>query len=402
LGINYFANDFESKSAFGRFSSMDPGLSLQYTKGVNRSFDWSATIGASFPDSTRKDATNQSSKSLLLETAVSIRARVFPRYTKFQPYFSIGPGMANHKNLVSGFLQFGPGIEFNYRDIYLTTSINYKLSLSRGLNNHFSYSVGISGLLSQNKKRIHKPVQSSTVAVPQRDRDGDGILDSADLCPETPGLAKFSGCPDTDQDGIEDRLDKCPTVPGLERYQGCPIPDTDKDGLNDEADSCINIPGPWSNQGCPLPDTDKDGVPDVQDKCPDKAGLKENNGCPTIEVTIQQINSYARSIWFETGSSELNMDSKQSLDQIYQILQEQPRLYLNIEGHTDNIGTHESNLLLSRNRARAVELYLVNKGIAQDRLKSMGFGQTRPVVDNTTKEGRAKNRRVEFVLMSQK
>jgi outer membrane protein OmpA-like peptidoglycan-associated protein len=311
--------------------------------------------------------------------------------------------MTSHKNRVSGFLQFGPGLEFNYRDIYFTTSINYSVSLSNGLNDHFSYLVGISGLLSKNRKRVNKPVPPSTAVIPQRDRDGDGILDSVDLCPEIPGLAKFSGCPDTDQDGIEDRLDKCPTVPGLERYQGCPIPDTDKDGLNDEVDSCINMPGPWSNQGCPLPDTDKDGVPDVQDKCPNQAGLKENNGCPaSTEVTIHQINNYARSIWFETGSSELNMDSKQSLDQIYQILQEQPNLYLNIEGHTDNIGTSESNLLLSRNRALAVQLYLVNKGIAQDRLNPMGFGQARPLVDNTTKEGRAKNRRVEFVLMAQK
>ncbi len=75
------------------------------------------------------------------------------------------------------------------------------------------------------------------------DRDKDGIPDSADACPDVPGLQQFHGCPDSDGDGIPDYEDRCPTVPGVIKYFGCPVPDTDGDGINDDNDSCIAIPG---------------------------------------------------------------------------------------------------------------------------------------------------------------
>jgi len=84
-------------------------------------------------------------------------------------------------------------------------------------------------------------------------------------------LASLKGCPDRDGDGIADIDDKCPDVKGLARYQGCPIPDTDKDGINDEEDKCPTVPGVARYQGCPIPDTDGDGVNDEEDKCINEA-----------------------------------------------------------------------------------------------------------------------------------
>ncbi|MEO6542255.1 MAG: outer membrane beta-barrel protein, partial [Ferruginibacter sp.] len=92
------------------------------------------------------------------------------------------------------------------------------------------------------------------------DRDGDGIADAQDKCPDVRGLAALQGCPDRDGDGIADGDDKCPDVAGVSRYQGCPIPDTDKDGINDELDKCPTVAGVSRYLGCPIPDTDGDGL----------------------------------------------------------------------------------------------------------------------------------------------
>lgn len=135
------------------------------------------------------------------------------------------------------------------------------------------------------------------------DTDNDGIVDSKDVCPEIAGLAYLNGCPDMDKDSIADKDDACPDVAGLFKFKGCPdrdndsiidskdecpdikgliafngCPDSDGDGIKDSEDACPNAPGTLINQGCP--DSDNDGVLDIVDNCKDVAGPKENNGCP--------------------------------------------------------------------------------------------------------------------------
>ncbi len=112
-----------------------------------------------------------------------------------------------------------------------------------------------------------------------KDRDGDGIPDSEDRCPDDPGPPEFQGCPDRDGDGIPDIDDKCPDVPGLPEFDGCPPPaDRDGDGVPDSEDRCPDDPGPPELRGCP--DRDGDGIPDIDDKCPDQPGPPELFGCP--------------------------------------------------------------------------------------------------------------------------
>ena len=111
------------------------------------------------------------------------------------------------------------------------------------------------------------------------DRDEDGILDKDDICPDTPGLPEFSGCPDTDKDGLTDSLDACPLRPGPIELNGCP--DRDEDGIIDDEDACPDQPGPVATQGCP--DKDGDGIIDSEDLCPEKPGPKEHQGCPDTD-----------------------------------------------------------------------------------------------------------------------
>lgn len=230
-----------------------------------------------------------------------------------------------------------------------------------------------------------------------KDRDGDGVIDTDDKCPDVAGIAALNGCPDKDGDGIADGDDKCPDLAGLAKYGGCPIPDTDKDGINDEQDKCITVAGVARYQGCPIPDTDNDGVNDEEDKCPNTPGPASNFGCPEIkQAVIDKINYAAKNIFFATGSAKLLAKSYKPLNEVVKLMTEDATLKLDIDGHTDSQGKADKNQTLSENRASAVKAYLVSKGIDESRLVATGYGMDKPVADNKTAAGRAKNRRVEM------
>jgi outer membrane protein OmpA-like peptidoglycan-associated protein len=239
------------------------------------------------------------------------------------------------------------------------------------------------------------------------DKDDDGIPDKDDLCPDVPGLAQFNGCPDTDGDGIPDPQDSCITVPGLPEFHGCP--DTDGDGIPDPQDSCITEKGPIEFHGCP--DTDGDGLIDKLDSCPLVKGPISNKGCPVVEKKAEPvkveltkeeeevINKVFKNLEFETAKATIRESSFPSLDELAKLLVKKQNFKLLIDGHTDNVGGAAYNMKLSQNRANSVKTYLVNKGIDASRITAKGYGMTKPIASNKTKEGRQKNRRVEFTIV---
>jgi outer membrane protein OmpA-like peptidoglycan-associated protein len=232
------------------------------------------------------------------------------------------------------------------------------------------------------------------------DTDGDGIADKDDACPDVAGPKEFNGCPDTDGDGIVDKDDACPDVAGLKALNGCP--DADGDGIADKDDKCPNVAGPKDNGGCPWPDTDGDGVLDKDDKCPTVKGTVANGGCPEVSAeVIKQLNDYGKTILFDSGKSSFKSQSYPVLQSINDILKEYPNSNFMIEGHTDSDGSNALNQTLSENRAAAVRNYLVEKGINTDRLRSTGFGETKPIASNKTSKGKAENRRVEVSLIKE-
>ena len=242
------------------------------------------------------------------------------------------------------------------------------------------------------------------------DTDGDGVPDYLDRCANTPkaahGTVDKHGCPiDSDGDEVPDYLDECPDTP-IEAWtttdkHGCPI-DSDKDGVPDYLDECPNTKkealGHVDAKGCDL-DTDGDGVVDYLDACPTVPGLKNNKGCPEVKKEVRQLLEKAmQGIEFETGKSNILPSSYPLMDQIAQTFIDNPSYIIEIQGHTDNTGDPEKNLQLSQDRADAVLLYLVKKGISSDRMTSIGYGQNEPIADNNTKAGRQKNRRVQFKI----
>ena len=231
------------------------------------------------------------------------------------------------------------------------------------------------------------------------DTDGDGIQDSEDDCPMVAGLAEFNGCPDTDGDGIADNKDRCPKVAGLESMGGCP--DTDGDGVADGQDACPKVAGPRGNRGCPWPDTDGDSVPDKDDKCPEVPGTVANDGCPEgpTDEDMADITELSLGIQFAFGDSKFTEGTPPVLDAIVSIIIKYPTASFSIEGHTDSVGTKVFNQSLSERRAAAVVNYLVGRNVSADRLKAVGFGESKPIDTNVNSSGRANNRRVEILFV---
>lgn len=201
------------------------------------------------------------------------------------------------------------------------------------------------------------------------DKDGDGVMDNVDKCPDVPGLPEFDGCPDSDGDGIPDDLDKCPDVPGLPEFNGCP-------------------------------DTDGDGIADADDGCPEAFGLPENNGCPKlIEISGNQI-LLKQTVLFDTGRAVIKPDSFEMLNEIAAVLKASKTWKVQVEGHTDSTGNKAKNQTLSQERAGACRDYLINQGVAASQLTAIGYGPDHPIASNNTTVGRQQNRRTEFKIVS--
>jgi OmpA-OmpF porin, OOP family len=273
-------------------------------------------------------------------------------------------------------------------------------------------------VIDDNKAKMEtaarEKAQAEALAKAQADRkkdtDGDGVADIDDKCPNVPGLALNSGCPivDSDGDGVADGSDKCPTLAGPVSNNGCPLVDTDGDGVADINDKCPNIAGVPSNNGCPL-DSDGDGVADANDRCPNEVGLASNSGCPvsTSSTTSSSTTSTSsevtsvmteamQGVQFETGSSQLKTVSYTILNKVASIMLNNPSLNLSISGHTDNVGNEANNQKLSTARAITCMKFLQNKGVSASRMTAQGYGSQQPIDDNSTKQGRDRNRRVEF------
>ena len=255
---------------------------------------------------------------------------------------------------------------------------------------------------------------------PPGDRDGDGIVDPEDACPDQPGPKTddpaTNGCPPPDRDGdkIIDPKDACPDDPGPAtsdpKTNGCPPPgDRDGDGIVDPEDACPDEPGirtedPKTN-GCPDTDRDRDTILNDVDACPDAAGPADEdpkkNGCPAARVERGQI-MILEQVQFAYNSDRILKASDPILEAVKAILVATPDIKkVEVQGHTDSKGGDAFNKNLSLRRAKAVAKWLVDHGIDKARFDAKGFGEERPIADNATEEGRAANRRVEFHIVDQ-
>ncbi len=184
-------------------------------------------------------------------------------------------------------------------------------------------------------------------------------------------------------------------VEGCDEIKMAAPSDADGDGVVDANDSCPNTPAgvAVNSRGCPL-DSDNDGVPNYLDKCPGtRAGATvDANGCEIKAKVLMEVNL---NVNFQLNSAEITEAYSDDIKRVADFMKRSPESVVVVEGHTDATGTDSYNQDLSQRRADAVASRLINNhGISADRVKTMGFGESRPIADNKTREGRAANRRV--------
>ena len=366
----------------------------------------------------------------LFDGLLNLRYKLSDESKKFRPYLFAGPGILAD-NQTSG-LNFDVGL-----------GAKYYVSPATALYLDAGYLNGIKALKFKNSQDVTDNIWKVTVGIEfdfgkTKDSDMDGVSDKKDKCPDTPaGVAvDINGCPiDTDGDGVPDYLDKCPTVKGLVSLNGCPdadgdgvadmddkCPDTpkgwkvdatgcpldqDKDGVADAIDKCPDTPAgvKVDKNGCPV-DTDGDGVPDYLDKCPTVAGPKENNGCPVVEKTAEEKAAQEMKIdpvYFDYDKSNILNVEKAKIDKLVNLLKANSDYKVNMTGNTDNKGTEEYNIGLSKRRIESVAKAITDSGVKKNRILSKkSLGETKPAATNDTEEGRALNRRVEFEVIKTK
>lgn len=388
-----------------------------------------------------------SAKTLKVSIGGLLQLQAFKENNIVIPYLSGGFVVTNIVDAGGWHAEFPLGIGFDFKLFkrsYFQIRPEYRFGLLEENRNNLNLNVGIKFLLNSAKDKIpsieedrdQDGVLNEVDKCPDipglvylrgcPDSDSDGIIDEDDLCPTVLGLAKFGGCPDSDNDGIPDPNDKCPNeagpipnggcpnvdldsdgdgvldkvdecknLPGLPKFNGCP--DSDGDGISDNEDGCPNKKGPAMFGGCP--DSDKDGIVDKNDNCPNEAGPKSNKGCPEVVKEVQEaVSLAAKNIQFENNSSQIKTKSYVDLDNVINLLNQYPEYNVSIGGHTDSVGNEEFNQRLSDRRAKACLEYLASKGIDRSRMNSTGYGESQPIGDNETNEGKLLNRRVEFVL----
>jgi outer membrane protein OmpA-like peptidoglycan-associated protein len=234
------------------------------------------------------------------------------------------------------------------------------------------------------------------------------------------GFAFEPSMPDRDGDGIPDADDGCPDDKedrdGFEDSDGCPDHDNDKDGILDEADSCPLVPEDMDkdrdDDGCPEEpldpegDNDKDGIINAKDKCPEKPetfnGKDDEDGCPDAGdvVVTDGVIKTLKKVYFEYNSDQIKKESYEILEAVAATIKSYPQINLiEIQGHADERGNERYNLNLTTKRAAAVKRFLIKKGVEAKRLRSMGYGEYCPIRLGHEEQDWEENRRVEVKVL---
>ena len=448
-----WSGEFDVKLGISRRMAL--GLAAGYDQTYDHPF---ANKDQSFNETWNKV---ENSPTKLNGMLLSIEAfyYLFPEHN-IQPYLLVGAGADMWKLTVQdegeslGSWPVDTEYKFTDASAKIGAGVNFWLGQNVTFDLQAKFSYGITNLsadddtiyygdMSEWKERAFRTYLQPSLGLTyyfggKVDTDKDGVEDNADGCPDTPAGARVDarGCPlDSDNDGVYDGLDKCADTPAgaMTDISGCPI-DSDNDGVYDGLDNCPETPAEAQVDefGCPI-DTDGDGVPDYRDKqletpagavvdadgvgidsdgdgvydgldkCPTTAAgvMVDEFGCP-VEVK-KPVEKITLNIKYATGSYEPDEAAKKVLDDLATTMEAYVDYRIEIDGFTDNVGSEQANMELSRKRANAVMQYLLDKGVEPSRMTAKGFGEdpNYAIGDNSTPEGRQVNRRVEIVSINQ-
>ena len=371
--------------------------------------------------------------------ALSVKDQIFPYISADASYLWFDPFGDNGKQLPNNVAHVYKKYELDYNGelgVRFLITDNLSVNLSGGVQLSPKDYLDDRALKTNNDMFFYTCAGLSFSFFTEFDHDGDGVIDSKDMCPNTPSGIKVDdfGCPlDSDHDGVPDYKDNCSGTPkgvkvdehgcaidsdedGVPDYRdicpdtpqgikvddlGCPF-DSDGDGVPDYMDKCPNTPTAVQvdENGCPL-DSDHDGVPDYKDKCANTpAGTQvDDKGCPIVKEDKPEPKQFVLSSGtnFAFGKTSLLPSASTELDIIVEAVKAHPNSEWKIIGYTDNIGSNKINQKVSLQRAQSVLNYFIKRGLRSNQFEVVGMGEKNPIASNSTENGRAKNRRVEIV-----
>ena len=303
------------------------------------------------------------------------------------PFVELGAGGALTGDLVRTQLELGMGYGLTLGRLRLAPTVRYVQIVQPGSNfdtrDGRLLVLGVELLALDVRRDLLQPTSASSV-----DLDGDGIVDSEDLCPLEP----------EDLDGFQDE-------------DGCPDPDNDNDGIADIKSRCPlepeDLDGFQDDDGCLDPDNDADGIADAQDACPNRAevinGIDDQDGCPDQGV-IQMIDDRIvldERVLFDFSRARVKRVARPIVEAIAGLVRQHAEWRrMRIEGHTDIRGSDEFNMWLSTRRAHNVRKALIEHGIDGELLEAVGFGRSQLTDTGRYPDAHQRNRRVEFVVVT--
>ena len=359
IGIDY------NKAINGSLSSyqnLDYGIEVSAHAYLNKALNLSLS-SAFIPNTTYPFQSDVLLSTSLIDVSAAVQLKsngtIFKENAFFAPYIGTGIGLNTASNNQRFYLPATAGVRLRItKGFGLNFQGTYKVALQQDQLQHIAYSAGMVFSL---------PTQTKRKPTPQKPKE-----------PEEGPLAD-NALMDRDGDGVPDSRDHCPDEKGLEMYLGCPPDETSGEEENDYV-------APAENSTPVFTETSTEALEDYP---------------PISKEDIAILERAMDNIYFKPASTEISSQSLRVLDQVAQLLEKYPNYGLQVLGHTDNTGSYNINQVLSVMRAFEVKNYLVyQKGIQMGRITSDGYSYAQPVEDNTTNTGRSKNRRVEFKLLT--
>ena len=365
---------------YTQYKTFNPGISFGAHTYISRLLNFS--LNSAFVPQVRypTSETEFLGTSLIdVNTLIQIKSNgtLFQEHAFWAPYISFGFGLNSASNNLRLYVPGAFGMRFRFsKNFSLAMESMYKFGLGQGNYQHMAHTVGFVFALPSNR----------TVKDPKPTKNEKKLEDR-------PAIAEL---PDTDNDGIPDRDDLCPDIKGKALYLGCP--EEEKEDVSVSEVEIVEV------------------QPEPQLKIDDMAEPAKTEEVQPVEVeevpavVEQEISAEDQeymdlamdNIYFQKGSDELTADSYAILDKISSILRKYPTYNLQVMGHTDATGSGNDNLVLSIKRAYRVKYYLVyKKGIKLARISSDGYSSVAPIAENSSSDGRARNRRVEFRLVKE-
>lgn len=455
-------NNVLKNHLWSKIGDMQTGFGINYFKGIRNKIDFVATLDGSWTDYLYDDGTSYGSNQFLLDANTALNFKMFTDLHTLVPYVSSGVGVSLYQGKTGFYVPMGAGLQFNvFKEAFIFTNIQYRYALTSTVNDHFYYTIGIAVSIGKNKiepaeivEPAIKEISNKNMVVSVYDEATGLPLSNVEVTLSGPDNQQRNAFTDADGKAIFSSITPSDySVSGLLNKISSSTQNIEKSAFETEEnqininlthnDPQFTLQGVVINKTQNIPegnvfvtitnDTNQN-ITSVQSNSENgifqsqleaesdftlvgkkasyisnivKVSTKGLNRSATLFVNLELAIEEAKvgqsivmnNIYFEVGKATINTAFSTDLDKLVQFLKDNSETKLEIQGHTDNTGSLKLNNKLSLARANSIVDYLVKQGIDSRRISAKGFGPSLPIADNSTAEGRAKNRRVVIKIM---